>query len=126
MSTHEEEVQALDDARRFLLDLGSGAFPATPVSMLRTRARDVMRHYPLGSAYYWHTRPPFVRIVDPDDVPRDVTTIVHRRPREDFARAYWGSIFEFRPTRDSWIDLDGLRLDWDDVTENNPAWGWLP
>lgn len=47
MSLPDEEQRALRDARSFLLRLGSGEFPARPVSAVRAEARRVMWHYPL-------------------------------------------------------------------------------
>lgn len=53
MSTRDQEARALGEAWRFLLQLGSGEFPARPVSGLRAEARRVLRHYPLAVEERW-------------------------------------------------------------------------
>lgn len=53
MSMPDEEARALNDARTFLLHLGSGEYKVTSIRRLREDARTVLHHYPLAAGARW-------------------------------------------------------------------------
>jgi hypothetical protein len=55
MSTHDEEVRALDDAFDFLLALGSGRLRVKGnITEVRSEARRIVKHFPLSAGERWY------------------------------------------------------------------------
>ena len=55
MSTRDQQARALDDTYAFLLEVSSGRHPLRPIGDVRNQVRNLLNHWPLGSAHGWLT-----------------------------------------------------------------------